>query len=709
MMRCRQTLLVALTLLALLANPFPIAGQESTPDTAPVVIPATPVGDQLAWVLALLNGGAATATEADMAAHFTPAVLAELPAPALLAAFEQLATAAGPFAFQGLARPATPTRLVGFLAGRDGATFVVAVATEAAPPHRMTGAAPLPAAADAAHPAVAPESLGGRFDVGGRELFLSCSGTGSPTVVLEAGYGDSGGLWAPVQNGLAPLTRVCAYDRANVFAGGSDPAPTPRTARDLAADLHALLTAAGVPGPYVLVGHSFGGFVVRLYAADYPEEVAGLVLVDAVHEDRAARRQAMVSPAQWAAMQEFEAQFSDFERIDQGMSWSQVRAARVATPLRPMPLVVLAAGRPADPWYFPPDWPMAAEDQLHQEQLAELAALAPNGKYVLVAESGHYIHLDRPDSVIDAIGEVVAAARDPSTWATPAGPPTTAVPVATPATAGALVDIGGRRLFLSCQGTGSPTVILESGLNDGAAVWSPVQAEVAETTRVCSYDRANVPGGASDAGPGGLRPAADLVADLHSLLAAAGISGPYVLVGHSVGGLVVRLYAATYPDEVAGMVLVDATHEDYYARLQEAVGPELWAALLDQFAQAVEQGFLEPVDLEATVAQVRAGVSASPLRPMPLAVLSHSRPFDAPMAGWPVAAEDRLWGDLQDELAALVLNSRHVVVEGSGHYIQVERPDQVIDAIRRVVAAIRHPDSWETLTLGQSTNSSPRL
>ena len=108
---------------------------------------------------------------------------------------------------------------------------------------------------------------------------------------------------------------------------------------------------------------------------------------------------------------------------------------------------------------------------------------------------------------------------------------------ATPTVPGRLVDIGDRRLFLSCSGTGSPTVILESGLSDSSAVWSAVQGAVATTTRVCSYDRANVPGGASDSSDSHssaprLRSAAELVADLHALLAAAAVPDPYVLVGH---------------------------------------------------------------------------------------------------------------------------------------------------------------------------------
>lgn len=99
-------------------------------------------------------------------------------------------------------------------------------------------------------PSPLPRLVDPSTSVGGRSSSLG-SGTGSPTVILDAGYGDSGGLWAPIQNGIAPLTRVCTYDRPNVSAGASDPAPTPRIAQDHVADLHALLSAAAVPGPYV--------------------------------------------------------------------------------------------------------------------------------------------------------------------------------------------------------------------------------------------------------------------------------------------------------------------------------------------------------------------------------------------------------------------------------------------------------------------------
>src|SRR5262245_50402638 len=157
-----------------------------------------------------------------------------------------------------------------------------------------------------AAPSAAQGDFAGLVDVGGRRLYLECQGTGSPTVVLEAGGFARGDVWSRdwgasvggrtmVFPAVAGFTRVCAYDRPGTTAevppdldpsgtaflpSRSDPAPMPRTARDTVPDLHALLQAASVPGPYVLVGHSIGGVFVRLYASEYPDEVVGMVLVD---------------------------------------------------------------------------------------------------------------------------------------------------------------------------------------------------------------------------------------------------------------------------------------------------------------------------------------------------------------------------------------------------------------------------------------------
>ena len=171
-----------------------------------------------------------------------------------------------------------------------------------------------------------------------------------------------------------------------------------------------------------------------------------------------------------------------------------------------------------------------------------------------------------------------------------------------------------------------------------------------------------------------------------------------MLVGHSLGGLYVRLYAGRYPDEVAGLVLVDPSHEDQEERTRELIGPELWAAMQAQTAALVDpEGF----DLAAIGDQVRAARTDTLLRPMPLVVLSHGRTETAGLPpGWPVEAEAELWRELHADLAALVPNGRLVVAERSGHFIQSEQPELGVDAIRQAVAAVRQPGTWGTPAAG---------
>jgi pimeloyl-ACP methyl ester carboxylesterase len=127
-----------------------------------------------------------------------------------------------------------------------------------------------------------------------------------------------------------------------------------------------------------------------------------------------------------------------------------------------------------------------------------------------------------------------------------------------------LVDVGGYMMHINCIGQASPTIILEAGMGDFSLIWAYVQPEVARFTRVCSYDRAGY--GWSETSPFP-RTANTMMEELHTLLANANIQGPYVLVGHSMGGMLVRAYAHNYPDEVAGMVLVDSAHEEGYIRI----------------------------------------------------------------------------------------------------------------------------------------------
>jgi pimeloyl-ACP methyl ester carboxylesterase len=188
--------------------------------------------------------------------------------------------------------------------------------------------------------------------------------------------------------------------------------------QEIVADLHALLQAARVPGPYVLAGHSMGGAVVRLYAAAYPAEVVGLVLVDAAHEDLFVRTSALLPPALWAEIeQSYQSPldgYPEFERVDLVAGLAQVRQAREETPLRPMPLAVLARGRALD---VPlPDYPIDATERESLALQVDLARLVPDVRFFVAGESQHDIHQDQPALVTEAIRQVVAGVRSPDTW-----------------------------------------------------------------------------------------------------------------------------------------------------------------------------------------------------------------------------------------------------------------------------------------------------
>jgi len=324
------------------------------------------------------------------------------------------------------------------------AAGATALAVTAAP-NRRSSALVTPIASPAVtSPAAASDDFAGLVDIGGgREMYLTCRGEGSPTVILEAGAGNDADTWdtvglAPdsdqtaVLPGVAAFTRVCAYDRPGTLLdlerrSRSDPVPMPRSAGDIVADLHALLNAAAIPGPYVLAAHSFGGLVARLYAATYPEEVVGLVLVDAVNEDYYAAMRAALTSEQWAeAAGEREqappelADYPDRERLDPEASAAQMREAAAASPMRPLPLVVLTHGRP---WDWPAGYPAADLEAAWLPLQQHLAALVPDGRLIIAEQSGHFIPGDQPDLVIAAIRQVVEAVRDPSTWPTGAATP----------------------------------------------------------------------------------------------------------------------------------------------------------------------------------------------------------------------------------------------------------------------------------------------
>jgi len=285
---------------------------------------------------------------------------------------------------------------------------------------------------------------------------------------------------------------------------------------------------------------------------------------------------------------------------------------------------------------------------------------------------------------------------------------------------GEMVGVGGYSLHINCMGQGSPTVLLDGGFGEWSAQWVRVQREVSGTTRVCAYDRAGM--GWSEMGPDP-RDARQITSELHTLLSKAGIEGPYVLVGHSLGGLYMQTYAARYPDEVAGLALVDSsTDPDQFSHQPEAresnepqkqnfaVVPrlaQLGVSLLARLGVVRLLSKLDPASPQLPPQQ-RAQIDA--LTPSTRGVSASAGEFLAPtqtrrlgspgsLGNKPLAVvsapkqAEPTWLELQDKLATLSSNSIHRVVKGATHTSVVyDRSDSQATsaAIVEVVGAVRN-------------------
>jgi len=288
-------------------------------------------------------------------------------------------------------------------------------------------------------------------------------------------------------------------------------------------------------------------------------------------------------------------------------------------------------------------------------------------------------------ALLGAIYESVAEAADAKTYPPP----------------GQLADVGDHRLHINCTGTGSPTVVIVSGLGDWSTSWGVVQPEVAKTTRVCTYDRSGL--GWSDASslPSD---AAQFAKELHTLLQKANVPGPYVLVGHSLGGFIVRIFAHDYASEVAGVVLVDSMNPKQvtgalsnrlalFSSLEAGLARVGVGRLLLKLGilpsvppgeEAYYPLFVRPQSFQTTANEYRGlpdsaaqAAAVTSFGHLPLIVLT-AKLNDNP--GWP---------EWQTELLELSSNSQQLFAENSGHVIQDDEPDAAIDAILKMVELAR--------------------
>ena len=271
---------------------------------------------------------------------------------------------------------------------------------------------------------------------------------------------------------------------------------------------------------------------------------------------------------------------------------------------------------------------------------------------------------------------------------------------------GRLIDVGGRRLHLLEVGQGSPAVVVVPGLGDGVLSWIGIQRALAPELRMVLYDRSGV--GWSDPAPRGRRTSDSVAAELHELLGAARIAPPYVLVAHSLGGIFARRFAVRWPGSVAGLILVDSSHEG-----QAGLGGKGWPNRRRDYVRNALKWQLRPLGLyrlgaAAGLARELAADTASTAPPGHAAAyraimlstrlrrtVARELLMMASLTGPPprlgsvpltviTAGGLKLpgWPELQAELAALSDCSRHLVAEGSGHYVQLDQPEIVCDAIR---------------------------
>ncbi len=279
---------------------------------------------------------------------------------------------------------------------------------------------------------------------------------------------------------------------------------------------------------------------------------------------------------------------------------------------------------------------------------------------------------------------------------------------------GRLADVGGRFLHLLEAGTGSPAVVIVPAIGGNVLDWLAFQRELAGDIRVCVYDRAGF--GWSDPPPRGRRTFNDMADELRQGLAGAGIAPPYVLVGHSIGGIIARRFTVRHRHDVAGLVLIDSSHEDQTLR-RRAEGwwrgaPRMfWYALrrrvqvLGLRRLAVQAGFSE---LNAEIARDVPPAFAAAARAINLTARhrravtheimliarSHGQPpelSDLPLTVLTAAARDATWMQMQAELAKLSTASRHMIAAHGGHYLQRDEPDLVASAIRDLISRIRKP------------------
>jgi pimeloyl-ACP methyl ester carboxylesterase len=287
---------------------------------------------------------------------------------------------------------------------------------------------------------------------------------------------------------------------------------------------------------------------------------------------------------------------------------------------------------------------------------------------------------------------------------------------------GAIYTVNGHRMHINCTGSGSPTIVLESGLGNDALIWGGVQPELSKTTRVCSYDRAGFGWSEALAAP---RDADHIAGELHELLHQANVSGPIVLMGHSIAGIYLRDYASHYPADIAGIVFVDVTtplaDEHPAMKALSSKDPPLWISLLLMrapfiagFPRLMGQCSLPPPGFTGQVGRLEAEdichmqfsamaaerysfnqsghetAHTGPYGALPILILSEDTTMmHLPLSPQQTADVMKIFNQMQEDLKKLSTHSRRIIAKGSGHYVQLMRADLIEKEVPLFIEQIR--------------------
>lgn len=266
-----------------------------------------------------------------------------------------------------------------------------------------------------------PPVPGKRYDVGGYSIHMLCKGQGEPTVIIDAGLGDDSSDWFDIQNHASVETRVCVFDRPGY--GWSDTGPQPRNSLRISNEMEKLIQKAGIPGPYVLVGHSFGGYNIRVFAAHHPQQIAGMVLVDASHENQYERlninlpkhfdRQGniLILPKGSDDISEKASALRErafhAARAEISSLYQSALQVRHLDKLPKIPLIVISRGQ--SEWI--PKRTNDDREKIWQQLQQDLWKLSPLSQQIFANRSGHDIHIEQPELVISAINDIVSMSR----------------------------------------------------------------------------------------------------------------------------------------------------------------------------------------------------------------------------------------------------------------------------------------------------------